>query len=118
MRKIIVVGAGAAGSMFVSELLRQHPPGSIALTWLRGRRHPGRGVAYSTPAEDHLLNVRNAGIGLHADGRVDTDDRRGFRIGEGKVFAGGDMVRGSDLVVTAVFEGRQAAEGILDYLGV
>lgn len=35
-----------------------------------------------------------------------------------KVFAGGDMVRGSDLVVTAVFEGRQAAQGILDYLGV
>jgi glutamate synthase (NADPH/NADH) small chain len=35
-----------------------------------------------------------------------------------KVFAGGDMVRGSDLVVTAVFEGRTAAEGILDYLGV
>jgi glutamate synthase (NADPH/NADH) small chain len=27
-------------------------------------------------------------------------------------------VRGSDLVVTAVFEGREAAEGILDYLGV
>lgn len=35
-----------------------------------------------------------------------------------KVFAGGDMVRGSDLVVTAVYEGRQAAEGILDYLNV
>jgi glutamate synthase (NADPH/NADH) small chain len=35
-----------------------------------------------------------------------------------KVFAGGDMVRGSDLVVTAVFEGRTAAEGILDYLNV
>lgn len=33
-----------------------------------------------------------------------------------KIFAGGDMVRGSDLVVTAVFEGRNAAEGILDYL--
>ena len=33
-----------------------------------------------------------------------------------KVFAGGDMVRGADLVVTAVFEGRNAAEGILDYL--
>jgi glutamate synthase (NADPH/NADH) small chain len=29
------------------------------------------------------------------------------------VFAGGDMVRGSDLVVTAVFEGREAAKGIL-----
>ena len=35
-----------------------------------------------------------------------------------KVFSGGDMVRGSDLVVTAVHEGRQAAEGILDYLAV
>jgi len=33
-----------------------------------------------------------------------------------KIFAGGDMVRGSDLVVTAIWEGRQAAEGILDFL--
>ena len=33
-----------------------------------------------------------------------------------RVFAGGDMVRGSDLVVTAVFEGRNAAEGIVRYL--
>jgi len=28
------------------------------------------------------------------------------------------MVRGSDLVVTAIYEGRQAAESILDYLEV
>ncbi len=28
------------------------------------------------------------------------------------------MVRGSDLVVTAVFEGREAAQGILRFLGV
>ncbi|KZN50311.1 FAD-dependent oxidoreductase [Pseudoalteromonas luteoviolacea] len=35
-----------------------------------------------------------------------------------KIFAGGDAVRGSDLVVTAIFEGRNAAEGILDYLEV
>jgi glutamate synthase (NADPH/NADH) small chain len=28
------------------------------------------------------------------------------------------MVRGSDLVVTAVFEGREAAKGILNWLGV
>jgi glutamate synthase (NADPH/NADH) small chain len=34
------------------------------------------------------------------------------------VFAGGDMVRGSDLVVTAVFEGREAAQGILRHIGV
>ncbi|WP_136255598.1 FAD-dependent oxidoreductase [Onishia niordana] len=41
-----------------------------------------------------------------------------FQTSNAKVFAGGDMVRGSDLVVTAVYEGRQAGEGILDYLEV
>ncbi|MBE9609026.1 FAD-dependent oxidoreductase [Chitinilyticum piscinae] len=35
-----------------------------------------------------------------------------------KIFAGGDQVRGADLVVRAVYEGRQAAEGILEFLGV
>ncbi len=39
-----------------------------------------------------------------------------FQTTNPKVFAGGDMVRGSDLVVTAIWEGREAAEGILDYL--
>ncbi|TQV86382.1 FAD-dependent oxidoreductase [Aliikangiella coralliicola] len=34
------------------------------------------------------------------------------------IFAGGDMVRGADLVVTAIAEGRQAAREILDYLNV
>ncbi|MDM4772424.1 FAD-dependent oxidoreductase [Solimonas sp. SE-A11] len=57
-------------------------------------------------------------IKLQADGRVDTSERKRFQTANPKVFAGGDMVRGSDLVVTAVYEGRQAAEGILDYLGV
>jgi glutamate synthase (NADPH/NADH) small chain len=41
-----------------------------------------------------------------------------FQTTNAKVFAGGDMVRGSDLVVTAIYEGRKAAEGILDYLDV
>ncbi|CAH1041948.1 FAD-dependent oxidoreductase [Halomonas sp. TD01] len=41
-----------------------------------------------------------------------------YQTSNAKIFAGGDMVRGSDLVVTAIYEGRQAAEGILDYLGV
>ena len=41
-----------------------------------------------------------------------------FQTSNTKIFAGGDMVRGSDLVVTAIYEGRKAAEGILDYLEV
>jgi glutamate synthase (NADPH/NADH) small chain len=41
-----------------------------------------------------------------------------YQTSNPKVFAGGDMVRGSDLVVTAVHEGREAAKGIARYLGV
>ncbi|MEJ2479281.1 MAG: FAD-dependent oxidoreductase [Acidihalobacter sp.] len=59
------------------------------------------------------------GIDLHPDGRVAANSSGiAFQTSNPKVFAGGDMVRGSDLVVTAVFEGREAAEGILDYLEV
>ncbi|WP_348672530.1 FAD-dependent oxidoreductase [uncultured Abyssibacter sp.] len=60
-------------------------------------------------------------IGIHDDGRVQVNGNsqgHAFQTGNPKVFAGGDMVRGSDLVVTAVFEGRQAAEAICDYLEV
>jgi glutamate synthase (NADPH/NADH) small chain len=39
-----------------------------------------------------------------------------FQTTNPKIFAGGDMVRGSDLVVTAVHEGRQAAAGIVRFL--
>ena len=41
-----------------------------------------------------------------------------YQTSNPRIFAGGDMVRGSDLVVTAVAEGRKAAEGIMDYLDV
>ncbi len=50
--------------------------------------------------------------------RVATLGEHPFQTTNKKIFAGGDMVRGSDLVVTAVFEGREAAMGIVRYLGV
>ncbi len=60
------------------------------------------------------------GIGTDPAGRVQVsrDPQRPYQTQHPKVFAGGDMVRGSDLVVTAVWEGREAARGILDFLGV
>ena len=59
-------------------------------------------------------------LDLHDDGRmkVAQTGEFAFQTSNPKVFAGGDMVRGSDLVVTAVFEGREAAKGILEYLEV
>ena len=54
------------------------------------------------------------------NGRVSVSrtEKHAFQTTNPKVFAGGDMVRGSDLVVTAVFEGREAASGIARFLGV
>jgi len=59
---------------------------------------------------------------------IETDDRGRvmapehgqykFQTTNPKIFAGGDMVRGSDLVVTAIWEGREAADGIMDFLDV
>lgn len=59
-------------------------------------------------------------IGVNNWGGVEAAEEQEFKFqtSNPKVFAGGDMVRGSDLVVTAIWEGREAAEGILDYLDV
>jgi glutamate synthase (NADPH/NADH) small chain len=43
-------------------------------------------------------------------------DEFAFQTSNPKVFAAGDMVRGADLVVTAVADARKAAEGIVRYL--
>jgi glutamate synthase (NADPH/NADH) small chain len=59
-------------------------------------------------------------VRVHPNGRVRVSASQDtpFQTTNPKIFAGGDMVRGSDLVVTAVFEGREAAKGILKYLDV
>ena len=60
----------------------------------------------------------DAGVELDSRGRVIAVASSDFALQTTKqnVFAGGDMVLGSDLVVTAVDQGRKAAMGILDYV--
>jgi glutamate synthase (NADPH/NADH) small chain len=64
--------------------------------------------------------LKEHGVELDRSGCVVAPERTVFKFQttNPRIFAGGDMVRGSDLVVTAIWEGRQAAEGILDFLGV
>ena len=59
-------------------------------------------------------------IATDSRGRTLASEKQTFKYqtSNPKIFAGGDQVRGADLVVRAVFEGRQAAEGMLEYLGV
>ena len=60
------------------------------------------------------------GIALDDWGRIraNVNSRYRYQTSNPKVFAGGDAVRGADLVVTAMAEGRHAALGILEWLDV
>ncbi|RMD78813.1 MAG: glutamate synthase small subunit [Gammaproteobacteria bacterium] len=98
----------------------------------RGRRvpRPVPGSEEVIPADRVIIafGFRPSPAPWLKDFGIETDERgrikahpsgeHKFQTTNPKVFAGGDAVRGSSLVVLAVFEGRQAAEGILDYLGV
>jgi len=57
-------------------------------------------------------------IKVGGNGRLLTGQGLPLQTTNPKVFAGGDNVRGADLVVTAVFQGREAAKGILKMLDV
>jgi glutamate synthase (NADPH/NADH) small chain len=60
------------------------------------------------------------GVELDTQGRIIAPEQSNsaFQTSNPKIFAGGDAVRGSDLVVTAIAEGRKAADGIMNYLEV
>jgi glutamate synthase (NADPH/NADH) small chain len=62
--------------------------------------------------------MKDAGVEVDSRGRVIASEKTEFALqtSNTNVFAGGDMVLGSDLVVTAVDQGRKAALGILDYV--
>jgi len=64
--------------------------------------------------------LREHGVAVNDRDRVVADEAGAYpmQTSHPKIFAGGDMVRGSDLVVTAIWQGRQAAKGILAFLGV
>ena len=57
-------------------------------------------------------------IDTHKNGLVVAEEHQEFQFQttNEKIFSGGDMVRGSDLVVTAIWEGREAAKSIIKYV--
>ena len=57
-------------------------------------------------------------IKIKKDGLVVAEENQEFKFQttNKKVFSGGDMVRGSDLVVTAIWEGREAGKSIIKYI--
>ncbi|KEY59970.1 glutamate synthase small subunit [Serratia sp. DD3] len=97
----------------------------------------GRQVAEQVPGSEHVIDadavimafgfrphsmgwLSEQGVQFDGQGRILAPESVdcAFQTSNPKIFAGGDAVRGSDLVVTAIAEGRKAAEGILSYLEV
>jgi glutamate synthase (NADPH/NADH) small chain len=98
-----------------------------------GRGRPGRTATEMVPGTDRVIPADAVivafgfeanpppwlgpiGVDVHDTGRVRVSQsrERAFQTTSPKIFAGGDAVRGADLVVTAVFEGREAATQIVE----
>ncbi len=78
------------------------------------------------PAEERVRAFREiylqyAAVEGEDTSKLKTNKWGNYEVDRGKmtswpgVFAGGDIVRGADLVVTAIKDGREAARGIHDY---
>ena len=68
----------------------------------------------ASPAEwfdDFDIQTRKNGLVI-----AEEEQKFKFQTSNEKVFSGGDMVRGSDLVVTAIWEGREAGKSIIKYI--
>ena len=125
--RVLLAGTGSLHANLGNVVLLDHGGEVIE----RDARDMGRVEAPLKPAADAVVIafgfqpsppqwLQDKGIELDNKGRVIAHEDSLFPLqtNQQKIFAGGDMVRGSDLVVTAIAQGRKAAEGMLDYLAV
>jgi uncharacterized NAD(P)/FAD-binding protein YdhS len=62
---VAIVGGGCSGALVAAQLLRNGYTGSLAV--IEPRRELGRGLAYSTRMEEHLLNVPAGKMSAYPD---------------------------------------------------
>src|SRR5579859_5927920 len=92
MADIAVIGGGAAGAAVFGELLARFDAGTVH--WIVGQPSPGRGVAYATRDDRHLLNVRAAGMGVFQEHAEDFIQHASRQLGQ---------VKGTDFLPRRVF---------------
>ena len=66
MIRITIIGGGASGTLLAANLLEQRKR-PLEVNLVEKRADVGRGVAYSTPDEVHLLNVPAGKMGAFPD---------------------------------------------------
>ena len=67
MRKIVIVGGGFSGAAVAINLLRRPPESGVHVVMVERRPRFGRGLAYSTWDDNHILNVPAGNMSLHPD---------------------------------------------------
>src|SRR5215204_4145570 len=67
MKRITIIGGGASGTLLAANLLRRKPKETVEVNMVEKNSAIGRGVAYSTPDDIHLLNVPAGRMGAFAD---------------------------------------------------
>lgn len=68
MRRITIIGGGASGTLVAANLLRSAASGLTEINLVERSSAVGRGVAYSTRDDIHLLNVPASRMGAFPDG--------------------------------------------------
>lgn len=66
LKSFIVVGGGASGVMLAAQLLKSDDP-ALRITLVEKSGSFGRGLAYGTDLDDHLLNVSAKGMSAFPD---------------------------------------------------
>lgn len=116
-------GHVCAVNMARTEMSQPDSKGRCQATVIEGSEHllPADAVLLAFGFQAHAMDwLTPHNVKLDQRGRIITSqhDDTPCQTSNPKIFAGGDAVRGSDLVVTAIAEGRKAAEGILNYLEI
>ena len=67
MKRITIIGGGASGTLLALNLLKYEGDERLEVNLVEKRPHIGRGVAFSTEQDVHLLNVPAAKMGAYPD---------------------------------------------------
>ncbi|ULU24146.1 FAD/NAD(P)-binding protein [Dyella terrae] len=92
MADVAVIGGGAAGAAAFGELLARFDGGTVH--WIVGQHAPGRGVAYGTGEDQHLLNVRASAMGVFQEHGEDFIQHASRQLGQ---------VKGTDFLPRRIF---------------
>ena len=67
MKRITIIGGGASGTLLAINLIKSANNQPLTINLIEKSRETGRGVAYGTAKDFHLLNVRANKMGAFAD---------------------------------------------------